>query len=102
MSPVVIAYFLLAALAANLPFVVDRILFVVVPAGEGKKHWAWRFLELLLLYGLIILLGRWMESRQAPVHQKEFLSFYVPTFALFLIAGYPGFVIRYFWRKPGL
>ncbi|MBV8467717.1 MAG: DUF2818 family protein [Burkholderiales bacterium] len=102
MSAVVIAYFVLAAVAANMPFVSENILFFLAPAEAGKKHWAWRFLELLLLYGVVILLGRWLESRQAPVHAKAFLNFYVPTFALFLIAGYPGFVIRYFWRKPGL
>ncbi|WP_245589179.1 DUF2818 family protein [Chitinimonas koreensis] len=90
----------LAALAANLPFMVERILFVREPAG-GRKAFGWRLLELVLLYLVIGGLGLWLESRFGPVHQQRW-QFYVTTFALFVVAAYPGFVLRYFWRKPGM
>jgi hypothetical protein len=100
-SSVQVIYLVLAALAANLPFMGQRILFVWSAKGESKAF-GWRLLELLLLYALMLGVGVWLESRSAPVHAKQVLTFFVPTFALFLIAAFPGFVIRYFWRAPGV
>lgn len=98
MSPALYAFIGLAALAANLPFMVERILFVWAP--RQHKVFAWRLLELCLLYLLMGGLGLWLESRLGPVHTQRW-QFYVTTFALFVVAAYPGFVWRYFWRKPG-
>ena len=95
-----IAYLGLAALAANLPFMTDRILLAIVPAS-GRKAFGWRLLEVILLYVVVGALGIWLESRQGPRHDQAW-QFYVTTFALFIVAAYPGFVIRYFWRKPGM
>ncbi len=102
MSPSLIAYLVLAALAANLPFISERRLLVLpLPLGATRKAFIWRLIELFLLYVLLGLVGRWLESRISPLHSQEW-PFYATTFALFIIAGYPGFVIRYFWRKPGV
>jgi len=90
----------LAALAANLPFMLESILFVRKPAS-GHKALGWRLLELVLLYFIVGGLGLWLESRYGPVHTQRW-QFYVTTFALFVVAAYPGFVARYFWRKPGM
>jgi len=95
-----IAYLGLAALAANLPFMTERILFARLPAS-GHKVFGWRLLEVILLYVVMGLLGQWLEGRQGPQHVQQW-QFYVTTFALFIVAAYPGFVIRYFWRKPGM
>ncbi|WP_374348104.1 DUF2818 family protein [Chitinimonas sp.] len=102
MSTAQIVYLLLAALAANLPFVLPRLLLVCPLRAGRSKAFGWCLLELLLLYGVMLGLGVLLESRSAPVHAKKLLNFYVPTLALFLIAGFPGFVLRYFWRKPGI
>lgn len=99
MSPALYAFIGLAALAANLPFMVERILFVWTP--RRYKAFAWRLLELCVLYLLMGGLGLWLESRLGPVHTQRW-QFYVTTFALFVVAAYPGFVWRYFWRKPGM
>jgi hypothetical protein len=90
----------LAVIAANLPFLSERILLVFAAPKAGKPLY-WRLLELLLLYILVGLLAMWLESRFGPVHGQGW-QFFVTTFALFVVAAYPGFVIRYFWRKPGL
>jgi hypothetical protein len=95
-----IALMVLAVIAANLPFLSERVLFVrALPSGSKPLYW--RLLELVLLYGLIGLLSWWLEGRFGPVHDQGW-QFFVTTFALFLVAAYPGFVVRYFWRKPGL
>ena len=91
----------LAALAANLPFMTNRRLFVL-PAIEGRsKHFLWQLFELVLIYLIFGLCARFIEARVSPIHQQEW-PFYATTFALFVVAAYPGFVIRYFWRKPGV
>ncbi|WP_255987878.1 DUF2818 family protein [Chitinolyticbacter albus] len=90
----------LAALAANLPFFSERILFVLAP-GSGRKSFAWRALELVLLYGSVGALGLLLESRLSPIHAQNW-PFYATTLCLFLVAAFPGFVWRYFWRRPGL
>ncbi|TJZ75629.1 DUF2818 family protein [Chitiniphilus eburneus] len=89
----------LAALAANLPFLSDRILFAIRPAG--RKAFAWRAVEMLALYLLVGGLALVLEQRLSPIHAQKW-PFYVTTLCLFIVAAFPGFVWRYFWRKPGL
>ena len=84
-----------AILAANLPFVTQRIGGVV---AVPHKRFAWRLLEFLLLYLLVGLFAYMLESREMPVHQQGW-QFYVSTFALFVVFAFPGFVLRTFWRK---
>ncbi|UTH75108.1 DUF2818 family protein [Chromobacterium sp. IIBBL 290-4] len=88
---------LLAALAANLPFVTTKVAGFVRVAN---KHFGWQALELAVLFGLMGGLARLLEAREMPVHEQHW-QFYVTTLALFLVAAFPGFVYRYFWRKPG-
>ncbi|WP_410497600.1 DUF2818 family protein [Chitinibacter sp. S2-10] len=90
----------LAALAANLPFLSDKILFVFIPKS-GRKNFCWRVLELGLLFLLLGLLARLIEGQLSPVHPQNW-PFYVSTLALFSVLAWPGFVWRFFWRKPGL
>lgn len=86
---------IVAILAANLPFASERIGGVVAVA---HKRFAWRALEFLLLYLLVGLFARLLESRQMPVHEQNW-QFYVSTFALFLVFAFPGFVLRFFWKQ---
>ncbi|XZG69788.1 DUF2818 family protein [Chitinibacteraceae bacterium HSL-7] len=90
----------LAALAANLPFLSERVLFVLQPK-DGHKAFYWRVLELLLLYVAVGGLALFLESRLSPIHAQKW-PFYATTLCLFVVAAFPGFVWRFFWRKPGL
>jgi hypothetical protein len=86
----------LAVVAANLPFASDRV------AGffkVARKHFGWHALELAVLFALVGGLARLLEAREMPVHEQHW-QFYVTTLALFLVAAFPGFVYRYFWRRP--
>ncbi|MFC3530756.1 DUF2818 family protein [Vogesella facilis] len=86
---------LVAFVAANLPFVSNRV------AGfkqVARKHFGWHLLELVALFLLLGLLARLLEGRLAPLHAQNW-QFYVTTVALFLVFAFPGFVARYFWKR---
>jgi len=92
-----VALVLLAALvAANLPFVNER-LFVLGPRLASKSV-AWRLLELLLYAGAVALLGRAIETSlgQASPVRWEFVAVWL---CVFLTLSFPGFVWRYLRKQ---
>jgi hypothetical protein len=91
----------LALVGANLPFLTERV-FAVLPfrrAGAivAKPFWL-RFVELVVLYLLIGLIGRGFEASLGNVFPQGW-QFYAITFVLFLVLAFPGFVHRYLMRK---
>jgi hypothetical protein len=84
----------LALVAANLPFVSERIFFVVRPKN-GRKRFIWRLAELIVLY-LVIGGAAWLleENRRRAGSDEN----YAITASLFLVFAYPGFVVRYLLR----
>lgn len=88
---------LIGILAANLPFLSERLFFSVA-FKSGDKKFVWRLLEWIILYFIVGGLAYLLESKmgQAQVQKWEF---YAITFCLFLVFAYPGFVYRYFWCK---
>lgn len=90
---------LLALVAANIPFVGERIFFIVSPKS-GNKHLAWRLLELIVLFFILGFAAYLLESKLATPHKQSW-EFYAITACLFLVFAYPGFVVRYLWRKRG-
>ncbi len=89
----------LALIAANLPFFFERIIFCI-PAKKAKGF-HWRLLEMVLLYLALGVLARVLEGRLSSVHEQNW-PFFASTFAMFIVFAWPGFVWRYFWRKPGV
>lgn len=87
---------LLALAAANLPFIVDRLLFVIPLKSE--KHLGWHLLELLVLYFVVGGVSMLLEQQLAPRHPQNW-EFYAVTVCLFLVFAFPGFTYRYLWRK---
>ncbi len=90
----------LAVIAANLPFFSEKLFFIAQTKQEHKAF-VFRMLELLLLYVCVGLIAYLLEVRLSPVHQQKW-PFYATTLALFIVFAWPGFVWRYFWRKPGI
>jgi hypothetical protein len=86
----------LALVAANLPFVNER-LFVVGPSRVPAKAFGWRVLELLLLFGVTLGLGVAIESRIGQRHPQGW-EFYAAAFAMFVTFAFPGFIWRYLRR----
>jgi hypothetical protein len=89
---------LAALLAANLPFVNER-LFIVGPV-RAPKALAWRLLELLLLGLAVLGLGMALEARIGQRHAQGW-EFYAAAACLFITLGFPGFVWRYLRRHRG-
>ena len=86
---------LLAAIAANWPFVTNR-LFVVVRRAE--KSMAWRMLELIFAYFLVGGIALAMEHSAGQIYPQRW-EFYATTAFLFMTLAFPGFVYRYLWRR---
>lgn len=84
-----------AVIAANLPFVNER-LFVVGPLRQPKSL-GWRVVELLVLYAAALGFGFALEARLGQI-QPQGWEFYVALASLFLTLAFPGFVWRYLRR----
>lgn len=82
-----------AFLAANLPWISNRFLFVSQPKA-GKKGWQ-RLLEWLLLYFLVGGLAFGLEHKAMGQLHAQGWEFYAVTFCLFLVFALPGFLYRY-------
>ena len=87
----------LAVLAANLPFVSQRLL-GVLPLARAKPL-AWRLAELMVLYLVVGGIGLLLEQRASQIAAQGW-EFYAVTGALFLTLAFPGFVWRYLLRHP--
>ncbi|MFN4360139.1 MAG: DUF2818 family protein [Hylemonella sp.] len=100
MTPSIAVTFLivLALLAANLPFLNDRLL-AVVPV-KFPKNLAIRLLELVALYFVVGGIGLLLEQRQGRIASQGW-EFYAITAALFLTLAFPGFVWRYLFKRHG-
>ncbi len=82
----------LALLAANLPFLSQRLL-AVVPLVAGKNL-AIRLAELVLLYFVVGGVGLLLEKRLGQIAPQGW-EFYAITGTLFITLAFPGFVWRY-------
>lgn len=90
---------LLAFVAANLPFINNRV-FAVWQAkslASSKAFWL-RVLELFALYLLIGALGIAFERWIGNVFTQRW-EFYAISFSLFVVMAFPGFVYRYLLRR---
>ncbi|MDB5861358.1 MAG: hypothetical protein JWQ76_5047 [Ramlibacter sp.] len=85
----------LAFLAANLPFLSQRVLGLVALARG--KNLAIRLAELVLMYFVAGGIGLALEKRAGQIAPQGW-EFYAVTGAMFLTFAFPGFVWRYLFR----
>lgn len=90
----------MALIAANLPWMSDRILFFRTPVDGVKRFW-WRWLEWLLLYFIVGGIAIGLEVKQNGTQYPQGWEFYAVTVCLFLVLAFPGFIYR-FGLKPQL
>lgn len=97
----------LALAGANLPFVNERLFgLVAVPGGKAaageprNKAFALRLLELVVLYVIVGLVAKLLESRIGSVFVQTW-EFYAVTGCMFLVLAFPGFVMRYMHKRRG-
>jgi Protein of unknown function (DUF2818) len=82
----------LALVAANLPFISQRLL-VVVKLANGKNL-AVRLAELVVMYFIVGGIGLLLEKRLGQIAPQGW-EFYAITGTLFITLAFPGFVWRY-------
>ena len=87
---------LAAVLAANLPFLNQRLLGVV--AMSRPKTLLIRLAELVVLYFAVGGLGLLLEQRAGQIAPQGW-QFYAITGALYLTLAFPGFVWRYLVKR---
>jgi hypothetical protein len=90
---------LLAAIAANLPFI-NQKLFALIPLDRKMKPVWLRLIELIALYAATGLVAYGLESRAGNAFSQGW-EFYAITFCLFIVLSFPGFVCRYLRRRHG-
>ncbi len=88
----VAAVIVFALLAANWPFLTQR-LFGVVRLASGKSLFV-RLLELFVLYFVVGGIGLLLEQRLGQIAPQKW-EFYAITATVFLTFAFPGFVWRY-------
>ncbi len=91
-STVLIFVFLIAA---SLPFLTQRF-FLFWPRPVGKPV-VLRLLEILVFYGLCMLIARGLELRFSGDIYPQTWEFYVTTFCFFLVLAVPSVIYRYQW-----
>ncbi|MEO5738692.1 MAG: DUF2818 family protein [Variovorax sp.] len=84
---------LIALIAANLPFVNERLL-ALVPLRSHSKPLATRLAELVFLYFVVGGVGLLLERRAGQIAPQGW-EFFAVTGALFLVLAFPGFTWRY-------
>jgi hypothetical protein len=89
---------LVALVAANLPFINDRIL--IFGPRRHPKPIGWRLLELVLMAGLSLAFGMLLEARIGQ-RQPQGWEFYAAGGCLFITFAFPGFVWRVLRRQHG-
>ena len=90
---------ILAFVAANLPFLVERIFFVAQPK-IGSKNVVWRLLEWVVMFFVVGGIAMMLEGKLGDIHRQNW-EFYAVNAALFVVFAYPGVVYRYLWRRRG-
>jgi hypothetical protein len=88
----VVFVILLALLAANWPFITQR-LFGVLKLAQGKSLLV-RLLELVTLYFVVGGIGLLLEQRLGQIAPQKW-EFYAITATAFITFAFPGFVWRY-------
>ena len=88
---------LLGIVAANLPFLNERLL-AVMPLGRPVKAFWIRLLELTLLYAVVGGAAYLLEARIGNAFAQRW-EFFAVTGCLFLVLAFPGFVFRYLRKR---
>ncbi|MES2360210.1 MAG: DUF2818 family protein [Pseudomonadota bacterium] len=86
---------LFGLLAANLPFISNRLFAVLVL--KTPKNLAMRLAELVFWYFVVGGVGLYLEQRAGQIAPQGW-EFYAITGALFITFAFPGFTWRYLFK----
>jgi len=105
-SIAVLILFIIALIAANIPFLTDRVL-LVLKADSNKSFWL-RFTEWFLMYVVVMAIAIGLETKlhgtaYAKVWEvwnfSQNWEFYSITLCLFVVFALPGFLYHYDLKK---
>jgi len=88
----------IAVIAANLPWLSDRVFLFWPPPPQGKRFWQC-LVEWLFMYALMGLLGLGLERKATGHIHAQGWEFITVTFFLFVVFALPGFIYRYEFRR---
>ncbi len=106
LSIALIILFIVTLIAANLPFVTDRFLFVIKTKHE--KKFILRFIEWFLMYIAVMTIAIGLETKLYGVAYEKVWQFwdfskhwefYAITLCLFVVFALPGFLYLYDLKK---
>jgi preprotein translocase subunit Sss1 len=89
----------IAIAAANLPFFNDKV-FALLPTKWPRKPLFVRLLEMAVLYLVVGAIGFAIES-QIGSRFPQTQEFYWIAAGLFIVLGFPGFIVRYLHKRHG-
>jgi hypothetical protein len=91
----------IAIAAANLPFFNEKV-FAIAPVrwARQRKPLVVRLLEMIALYFVVGAIGFALEANIGTRFPQTW-EFYAISACLFLVLGFPGFIMRYL-RKPSI
>ncbi len=87
---------LLAFVAANLPFINNRLF--AVYALKTPKNLAARLAEMVVWYFVVGGIGLYLEQRNGQIAPQGW-EFYAITGTLFVTFAFPGFTSRYLFKR---
>jgi hypothetical protein len=87
----------IAIAAANLPFFNDKV-FALVPATWKRKPLIVRLAEMVVLYFVVGSIGFALEGHIGNRFTQTW-EFYAISACLFLVLGFPGFIVRYLRKR---
>ena len=89
----------IAIVAANLPFFNDKV-FALLPTKWPRKPLIVRLLEMAVLYLVVGAIGFAIEG-QIGSRFPQTQEFYWIAGGLFIVLGFPGFIVRYLRKRHG-
>ena len=95
-SAQITALILLALVAANVPFLNQRVL--LLGPQRLSKPLVWRLAELVLLYFVVGGVGLVLENHAGQIAPQGW-EFYAVTGTMFVTLAFPGFVYRYLMHR---
>ena len=94
LGTVIIIFIFVAFIAANLPWISERI-FGLIQIKSGKKLVWMTLLEWFTLYILIGMVALGIEKKFTSDIYSQGWEFYASTFCLFIVFALPGFIYRF-------
>ncbi|OEZ62940.1 DUF2818 family protein [Duganella sp. HH105] len=88
-----------ALVAANLPFFNDKV-FALVATRWPRKPLFVRLAEMTVLYFVVGAIGFALEAQIGNRFQQTW-EFYAISACIFIVLGFPGFIVRYLRKRHG-